>query len=240
MENKERIKGKIKALLSKTVDNGATKEEMESALNKANQLMTEFFISEYDLKDEQVIEKCLSKQFELTKSGFDLTIFYNSLARLFDCEYYYNSKRIVFFGHEQDVDLCGYFYYVITKTCLNEKDRFVKSDKYMKLRKNYHGRTLSSSFIKGFLIEVQEKMREMYENRKSNIPEGYGLIVLEKNKRVKQDFQKLDLKILTQKSRPITGELEAMEEGIKKGKEINLIQGLSTQPVDKTSLKLTF
>ena len=37
MENiQDKIKGKIKALLSKTIDNGATKEEMESALRKAN------------------------------------------------------------------------------------------------------------------------------------------------------------------------------------------------------------
>lgn len=183
MENPDKIKNKIKALLSKTTDNGATKEEMESALRKANKLMTDFFISEHDLQDSEIINKCVSEQFELTKSGFDLSLFYTDLADLFDCQYYYNSKRIVFFGHEQDVALCGYFYNVISKTCLKEKEIYLKSEKYLQLKNHHHGRTLSSSFIKGFLIEVASKMREMYEERERNIPETYGLIVIEKKKK---------------------------------------------------------
>ncbi|MBB1194839.1 DUF2786 domain-containing protein [Flavobacterium sp. SOK18b] len=222
----DKIKDKIKALLSKTTDNGATKEEMESALRKANQLMTNFFISEHDLQDSAIINKCVSEQFELTKSGFDLSLFYADLANLFDCEHYYNSKRITFFGHEQDVSLCGYFYNLISKTCLKEKDVYLRTEKYIQLKKHYHGRTLSSSFIKGFLIEVVCNIKELYKEKEKNIPEAYGLIVVEKKQNIKSEFKNLDLKIHHQKQNPLKGERQAFEDGLEKGKEISLVQGI--------------
>ncbi len=228
MKNTDKIKNRIKALLSKTTDNGATKEEMESALAKANQLMTEFFISEHDIKDAEIINKCVSEGFQLTKSGFDLGLIYNDLARLFDCQYYFNSKRIVFFGYEQDVALCGYFYNLITKTCLIEKERYLKSEKYLKLKKHYHGKTLSSSFIKGFLIEVKIKMRDMYKEREKNIPETYSLMVIEKKEKVKSEFENQNTNIKVIKPKQLTGQREAFEDGIEKGKEISLVQGIES------------
>lgn len=221
-----KIKNKIKALLSKTVDNGATKEEMESALTKANQLMIEFFISEHDLKDSEIINKCVSESFELTKSGFDLTLFYADLATSFDCKFFFNKERITFFGYEEDVALCGYFYTMISKTCLKEKDAFLKTEKYVLLKKYRHGRTLASSFIKGFLVEVILKLRKMYQDRKKNIPETYGLMVIEKEKRVNDEFMDLKLKIRTKKQAPIKGERQAFEYGLRKGEEVALIQGI--------------
>lgn len=228
MKDREKIVARIKALLSKTIDNGATKQEMESALNKANQLMLEFFISENEIKDDNVISKCISEEFKLIKTGFDLSLFYNDLAKLFDCQYYYNKYRIVFFGHQQDVSMCGYFYNLISKTCLIEKDNYIKSDEYQRLKKSYHGKTLSSSFIKGFLIEISLKLRNMYKERKSNIPEVYALVVIEKIDKVKKEFQELDLNIKKVASKKLTGEKEAFEYGIEKGKNIKLVQGVET------------
>ena len=182
MENKNRIKDKIKALLSKTIDNGATKEEMESALNKANQLMLENFISEHDLKDYEIINKCLSKRFKRIKSGFRMTLFYHDLSILFDCKCYYDQDYITFFGYDQDVELCGYFYYLITRTCLLEKDKYVLSWDYKYLKRYNNGKTISANFIKGFLYEISIKLQKMYEERQSNLPESYGLMVIEKKR----------------------------------------------------------
>lgn len=226
MKNTDKIKEKIKALLSKTIDNGATKSEMESALLKANQLMTEFFISEHDLKDETIISKCKSESFPIVKSGFDISIFYADLAFLFECEHYYNSKTITFFGHETDVAMCGYFYNVIAKTVLKEKAKYLKSENYKFLSRFNHGRSLSANFIKGFLIEVVYKMKAMYKERQSNIPESFGLMVLNKKEKVKFEFQELDLDIKRQKAKEINAENEAFNDGSEIGKRLQLIQGI--------------
>lgn len=222
----EKIKAKIKALLSKTIDNGATKQEMESSLKKANELMIQFFISEHDLKDTDVIEKCIMVEVPLVKTRYDMTLYYNSLSKLFDCEYFYNSKRIAFFGHKQDTQMCEYFYNLISKTCLNEKEKYKSSIEYQEMKCFHHGKTLISSFIKGFLIEVALKVERMYDERKSNIPESYGLMVIEKKSKVKKEFEKLDFKISMNKSKEMIYEEVAFNSGRKKGREIEIVQGL--------------
>lgn len=228
MNNTQRIKDKIKALLLKTIDNGATKEEMESALSKANQLMLQFFISEHDLKEESIINTCVLKQTDFVKSGYDLSIFYADLAYLFDCEHYYNNTRICFFGFEQDAELCCYFYNMIAKTCLKEKDKFIKSRSYSILKKRYHGKTLVSSFIKGFLVEVTLKMKQMYKDRQSNIPESYGLMVIQKQEKVKEEFYNLNINLTKSKQKALKAESIAFQLGIEQGKKVNLIQGIET------------
>ncbi|WP_163398173.1 DUF2786 domain-containing protein [Flavobacterium fluviatile] len=226
MTNSEKIKDKIKALLAKTIENGATKEEMESALKKANKLMAEYFISEHDLSDSEIIQKCLAKQFKVTKSGYRMTLFYHDLAILFDCKCYYNDDYITFFGHEQDVELCGYFYSLITRSCLAEKDRYVKSEEYKYLKRYNHGKTLSAHFIKGFLYEISIKMEEMYKERESNIPEAYGLMVIEKKEKVQISFDEMNLKLKKGRKTLIDSQNQAFECGVESGRKLDLIQGL--------------
>ncbi|CAM4116975.1 MULTISPECIES: DUF2786 domain-containing protein [Flavobacterium] len=222
----DKIKAKIKALLSKTIENGATKQEMEASLKKANELMIQFFISEHDLKEIDVIEKCTMVEVPLIKSGYDMTIFYNSLSKLFDCEYFYNSKRIAFFGHKQDTQMCEYFYNLICRTCLKESEKYRNSIEYQEMKSFYHGRTLISSFIKGFLIEIALKIEAMYSERERNIPQSYGLMIVEKKSKVKKEFEKLDFKISINRSKEMAYEKVAFNSGREKGKAIEIAQGI--------------
>ncbi|CAL2095837.1 conserved protein of unknown function [Tenacibaculum sp. 190524A02b] len=232
---REKIKAKIKALLAKTTDNGASKEEMEAALSKANQLMVSFFISEHDLKDPYIAEKCVLKEVPLVKSGYDLTNFYNSLTRLFDCHYYYNSKRIAFFGFEEDTELCGYFYNFIVKTCLKEKAKYMKSKDYAYLKQLYHGRTLAASFIKGFINGISSKMNKMYNDRKTELSsEKYSLMVIDKKTKVKDQFESLNMKIKSVSMKQIIAEESAFNQGKKIGKNINLVQGVNQSKKQST------
>ena len=226
--NQDKIKSKIKALLAKTEENGASKQEMEAALKKANALMLEHFISEHDLKDTKVIEQCIQKEVPLIQSGYFLGGFYNELARLFDCEYFYTTKTITFFGFEQDTELCAYFYNFIISSCLREKNDFVKSEDYKALTEVFHGRTLVSSFIKGFISAVAEKMYQLYKERQSNIPESYGLMVIEKDQQVKQQFDSMDFSIKTKKLKQAQVESQAFYHGEDRGNELNLVQGVTT------------
>ena len=105
MNPREKNIARVKALLEKNVENGATEAEAMSALAKASELMKQWYISENDIKDPYLGEKCILKQFPLIQSGYNYRLFYNDLTRLFDCEYYYNSKIIAFFGFEEDVEL---------------------------------------------------------------------------------------------------------------------------------------
>jgi hypothetical protein len=190
--------------------------------------MLQFFISEHDLKDFNKIEKCVLKRIELIKSSYNFSIFFKNLSNLFDCEHYYNNSSVSFFGFNQDVELCCYFYNLIVKTCLKEKDVYIKTQEYLSIKKYHHGRTLISSFIKGFLVEVACKMNKMYEDRERNIPESYGLMVIEKKRTVSEEFIGLGTKIKLVKQKEMKFESIAFQSGIDSGKKVKLIQGIES------------
>ena len=226
MEKREKIKLKIKALLEKTTENGATKEEALSAMQKAQLLMEEYYISAGDIAS--ILEKESLKLIEvpLVKSGYDLGLFYNELVKLYDCHYYYNSYRICFYGFEQDAELCAYFYNFITKACLLEVDKYKASENYKDSSRFYHGRTLVSSFIKGFLLKIATRLSAMYLERKQARSQETGLIIYEKKNEVDRGFDLLDLNLTISAKKALKYEDKAFYDGSVKGGELNLVQGV--------------
>lgn len=257
----EKIKRRISALLDKTVDNGATKEEMNSALEKANALMLEFFISENDLKRDQnkdIIVKCVSKTVDLIKTHYDLSMFHYNLGVLFDCKsftrtYYVKSnlkkkktitgQTVTFFGYETDVELACYFLQMIERSCIKEKDRFLQSFDYMCLKKQTkaHGKTLVSSFITGFVFEVSSKLDYLYSDRVRNIPQSYGLMVIDKKKNVEKQYEEFQLDFKMGKARNKNyqiGDEKAYEKGLERGKNFELVQGIGEDDDEEEILYL--
>ncbi len=227
MEEKDKIKLKIKALLNKTIENGATEAEAISAMRKANDLMLQYYISEHDLNDPFLGEKIIIKKVSIIHSGYDLTLFYPFLAKLFDCEFFWSKYQISFFGFYEDVDLCDFFYNLIVKSCLSEKDKYMRSDKYQKLKRYYHGRTLSSSFIKGFLHSISSKMHEIYINRNCSIPLSMSLVLAKKSDRVKNEYEKYNFNVRMVKGKDLVYERIAFSDGAEKGKQFHIIQGVN-------------
>lgn len=229
MMSNNKIISKIKALLSKTIENGASPEEQNSAQKKAEQLMLENFISEHQLKDEGFIKECKPCKVEIIKSAYDMSLFYNSLAKLFDCRAYYNSYYITFFGYEQDTELCAYFYSLVVSSCLEAKNNYLKSDHYKAAKKNYHAKTLAASFIKGYLITIKQRFKGMLLERNSNIEQVYGLVVADKISEVNNQFDKFkDFHIKKVYQKPISVEKEVFKEGLKSGLRLNLNGGLKS------------
>ena len=71
MKNKQdKLKLKIQALLNKTPENGATVEEAASAIEKAQQLMKDYMISEGDLNDPYLGQDCILAELELPRMGY--------------------------------------------------------------------------------------------------------------------------------------------------------------------------
>jgi len=233
----EKILKKIKALLSKTVDNGATEQEALIALSKANELMLEHYITEFDLKDVEEA-KLVTIEVPLYKTSYDLSLLYEPIAKMFDCISYYNSQRVAFFGFEDDVVLCDYFYNTITKVCFKEKEVFQNSKKYRDLKRyGFHGKTIISDFIKGFVGSISFKMYVMYKNRKSSIPIEKGLVVLEKEQKVKVEFDNLSLKLKKARCKDLTYSTEAFHEGKDKGSEFDILQPIENK-VNHNNLSL--
>ncbi|MFV0536789.1 MAG: DUF2786 domain-containing protein [Dysgonomonas sp.] len=233
MEKREKIKLKIKALLAKTTENGASEQEAISALRKAQELMLENFISEHEIKDPYLAEKCIFKKIDKIQSNYNLTVFLGCLSDLFDCEHYFSQKTVTFFGFEEDTELCAYFYSFIIKACFAEKDKYLKSDEYKRMKTFYSGRTLAASFIRGFLVAISRKMQEMYKARKQQVSHEVGLMVVDKINKVQEQFKQQNIKL-----RNVTSsgnyEAAAYHSGAQKGNEVSLTQGINNSNKERT------
>ena len=103
----------------------------------------------------------------------------------------------------------------------------VKSDKE-RLRKRYRLERRDGFIPVEFsnLLEVSEKMETMYKDKKSNIPESYGLMVIEKENQVNEQFKALNLKIKSKSTNVSNIESMAFESGCEKGSQFEITQGL--------------
>lgn len=234
MDKKEAIRLKIKALLAKTTENGATESEAIAALNKAQQLMLDYLISENELTAPYSSEKCVAETIARIKSGYDLTVFLGSLSHLFNCEHFYTAEAITFFGFKEDTELCAYFYNFIIKACFAEKAKYVQSVEYQRIARVYHGRTLVASFIRGFLSGICAKMRDMYECRNKNLTDKACLMVIEKEKKVKTQFAASGHNPRLVKSRDGEYVTRAYLDGEDRGKNTTIVQAVTEDDRKKT------
>lgn len=227
MDKRENIKVKINALLAKTTENGATESEAMAALNKAQQLMLDYLISENELRDPYLNEKCIAQSIPRVKSGYDLTVFLGALSSIFNCEHFYTNSTVTFFGFKEDTELCAYFYNFIIKACFAEKAKYVQSVEYQRIARVYHGRTLVASFISGFMRGICVKMHDMYECRNRNLTNEVGLMVIEKDKKVKAQFAAAGHNPRVVKNREGEYVAQAYIEGLDKGKSTHLVQAMT-------------
>lgn len=232
-DNKDRIIKKIKALLAKDVENGATEAEANSAMQKAKELMTEYYVSQSELEDPFVGEKCEIRKIPRIKSGYDLTLFFYGLKKAFDCELCYTKRHVTFFGFNTDVDLCEYFYLLITKATLNEAQKYKQSRDYrIYKRRGYSGRTLVAEFIRGFLVRIEDRLIEMYEDRNSTVPRGMGLVLVKKEERVKREFELAFTNLRNPPSKNITANTGAYLSGKDAGDNLHIKQGIDQYKSD--------
>lgn len=235
--NTERAKAKINALLAKTVENGATEEEMNAALAKAAELMKMFFITEHDLKESIADEHCILAEEPLYRTTYIVDMFYYDLAKLFDCKSFYNNQRIAFYGFKQDTELCVYFYRMIMKSCFKAKDVYRATPEFADAkRRGYHAKTLVASFIKGYLIKVARKMQKLYKDRQSNLEQSTGLMII-KSQRVQEQYDQQDFNVRSVNPRELYYMQQAFNQGIQAGEAFEIIQGVDASDLEE-QLKL--
>lgn len=171
-ENKqERLKNKIKALLSKTVANGATEAEALSALNKAQELMSQLrndkdFINEIKLTNTKYSKVNIEK-FDSFMKGLTHT-----LGQLFDCVTWYQpyNKTYVIFGETTDTEIYMYFYEYLKRMVIDLTEKYKDSPEF----NTYHylegipKKTITSSYRKGLVNGLAINVGKIYKDKISN------------------------------------------------------------------------
>lgn len=227
----ESIIHKINALLNKTVENGASEAEAETALAMAQNLMAKHMIESSQLAEHAKDKKCKKVTAPIFKTAYDTTGLNGNIASAFDCKCWWNSyhKEIYFFGFGDDAKLAAYFYNYLNNVIVNEAEKYKKSDEFMEEKSfGYHGKTLLSSFRKGMIRRLLERLSELKAERSSNIIKTTGTdLVIVKESQVEEEYENLGLKLRTKRTNLTPHNSTSFLSGVNKADEVNMAGGIA-------------
>lgn len=228
MSKRDDLINKIKALRERTVENGCSESEALSAANMLSKMMEKHgvSISEIDIKQAD----CVSGSIRMGARKIPSWMRY--LSGL--CSDHYDTEpinqktgnihTIIFFGFPEDVEATTALFNMLHGAINVETTRYCLSDNYKEARWHTHTNILMSSFRKGILHRVMERLKEIKDDRDKNIEKATGTsLVLVKSEKVAEDlkiaFPELG-KADAPKQEALNG--EALRAGYEVGKQINI------------------
>ena len=227
MNDRNNLINKILNLLNRTQEKGATKAEAEAALKIAAELMAKYEITELDLKKA---DRNFFKDGSIKLFRMDITSLFTKLANTFDCEFYYYSviKEGHFFGFEIDVKLCIHFAEMLSSILAAEIRKYKNSDRYKDLVRTYQEKLVVKNFVKGFYLELADKLDEVKRNKEKIIlSSGTSLMVI-KAQQVKEEFDILHSKIKTVEDKAFVIIKSALLDGTQKANNVQF-----NNPIEK-------
>lgn len=195
-EQQKKIAAKIKALLAKTVENGATEAEAFEAMSKARAWM-----DKYGLTKEQIELDAETIAAQKTKrDNFKTYVIKDHLAlevgRYCDCKVWLSRKEdtMTFFGTEQDRQFAIWL--------IESLDLFVRNQtvRFMTERYNRAGAgpwDVQKGFMVGCISRINERLHQLSDEREQTArPNGRGKsLVVVKMALVNKAFSQIGVKL---------------------------------------------
>ena len=234
MITKEKIKVKIEALLSKTVDNGATEAEALAAAEKAASLMLQYEIEAGEIGIRKEAKNCKAVWVNYSKYGKTAIARGTAVgvAKLFDCRVWESvGTRVAFFGLEKDAEIAGYVFSCITNAILSEVETYKTSRSYHEdLALGHHGKSLVTSFLAGIERRIYVRLVEMARQKDAERPATTGTsLVVVKEQVVSEELNKLGINIgRAQKSKHTIRSDGAYAAGDSAGKRVSINKGVTS------------
>lgn len=181
----DKIKEKIRSLLNKTVENGASEAEALAAIEAAYKLMNKHGLNEADIldaKEKNKYEFFYAHQFNKGGSGLDNFIA-KSVAALagvavFTHKDRLSGKHIIFFGEHDDCDFASMVRNCVFYTFQKEYRKFLKTG----VERDYH---VKKTFEIAYGARIRSRIKQMIEESIKGMIEsnqvsstGTALIVL--------------------------------------------------------------
>lgn len=229
----DKLKVRIQALRAKTVDNGCTEDEALSAAAKVAELLDCYDLSLTDV--ELRAAPCERRAYEThRKRRIPLDECIGAIANFCDCRVW-REKNVagessyVFFGLRSDIEVAHYLTELIDSAVRAELGRFKTLSGYSQFR-HQERHLANASFALGMVASIADKLTAMKASRDYvNHSTSHGLVVL-KTSVVDAEFNKLDLKLRTQRSNSRMVSMTAYEAGGVAGASLNMMPGIDNKP----------
>ncbi|MCK1415552.1 DUF2786 domain-containing protein [Bradyrhizobium sp. CW4] len=226
----DKLKLRIQALRSKTIANGCTEDEALSAAAKVAELLDRHDLSLSDV--ELRASPCERKVYEtFRKKRIPLDDCIGAIARFCDCRVWREKNTAgessyVFFGLGADIEVAHYLAELIDGAVRVELGRFKTSVDYSRFR-HQERHLANASFALGMVGSIADRLVAIKASRDHiNESTGRGLVVL-KTSVVDAEFDKLDLKMRTQRSSSRMVSMTAYEAGGAAGASLAINPGLA-------------
>jgi len=173
-ENRDKITARIRALLSKTQDNGATEAEAMAAAEAANKLMVQYGIetieTEEDLDEERygTRKRPFAKGSARRRTRHPVQFTHNAIMLYTSTKCWYEHDGMLsFFGTKSDTEFAHY----LSESIANAMDAEwnTQKDELISQANTYgqkvHGNTLRASFMRGMASRVSDRLYKMSHKR---------------------------------------------------------------------------
>jgi len=225
----DKLKLRIQALRAKTIANGCTEDEALSAAAKVAELLDRHVLSLSDV--ELRASPCERRVYEtFRKKRIPLDDCIGAIAHFCDCRVWREKNAAgessyVFFGLGADIEVAHYLAELIDGAVRAELGRFKTSVDYGRFR-HQERHLANASFALGMVASIAERLVAIKAGRDQvNESTGRGLVVL-KTSVVDAEFDKLDLKMRTQRSASRMVSMTAYEAGGAAGASLAINPGL--------------
>jgi hypothetical protein len=206
----EKVKSKIRALMSKTSDRGCTEAEAMSAMAKVGELLQQYdlTVSEVDIRNTSCVERVYATGNKVQPKWLSCIGGIGALtgSRVWHTKQWVNGNTEIvakFFGMPEDTDMAIYLCQVISQAFVGEYRDFQKTEKFRNLKAcGYHGKRIITSFSHGMARTISNRLYELARTRKQEAlkPSTGTSLVLIKEAKVEEEFQQLGLKLITRKT----------------------------------------
>lgn len=193
-DNREKLLNKIRALLSKTVENGCTEAETMSALSMAQAMMDAHEVTEDDVRqvteDKAVIDYSSPK--DTHKIGWRLCY---GVAKFTETYSYGNPARIKFAGLKSDVEFAIWLNETLVLFIRSQLKDYLWANNYTGLNPSAK-RKVINGFIIGCAQRITKRLMEMSSHKKSI---NANALVVAKDALIKEALK--DIKIKAEENR---------------------------------------
>jgi len=199
--DRDAIAHRIRSLLAKTVENGATEAEALAAATKARAIMDAHRLTQSDIEvqEEPIDQELVDRPVDQKSAAVDACL--HGIDAYCGVETWFRSgrsndvwkRRLVIFGLRSDVQMAKYLYQMIASTIRLETAKFARDNQNV-WRDAATTRKLNQSFQVGMARRVGQRLVELAAsaNATAKTSDGTALVVV-KNAVVQQAYANLNL-----------------------------------------------
>jgi hypothetical protein len=195
MDATEKTIERIKALMAKTVKNGATEAEAMAATAKVSKIMADHNLSMAEVRSHK---KSLfgfhsSDALGPYKKLHEARYLIDSIAALTDTKGYRIENRPLFFGARADCEVAAYLLDTLRRAMERSFASYRRSPEYRYLRSKQKADAIRGSFLLAMALRLHRRLEELDADRKTYMAmrSGSGALVVQRKQDVEDALQRL-------------------------------------------------